>query len=1198
MLAAAMLAGGAAALPVPVDSADGLTLRIEGLDPLPPPAKSMRTKAALGAPERKASEPLALAFTVSNGTARAVSGVFRAWMNDDWSLDGAPQEELTLAPGQMRTLRRTARAGCRVLPALYPVHAQFTCGPTQLHPVAIFRAETPNRAFGRRAAVRSGNGAIVLEPGGRRRVAVQTGGAPWRQLDTAEMADAETAASFRSEEHGVWCGGVRKRGYSGHPPWRKGCGTIRSVWTVTLPAVRPCRLRFAVGVPSAKSDGVGIRVRVAGDVAYATNQTVTACWMEHEADMSRWAGMRAEIAIEVDAGERKNTSYDSFVLSDPLVISGMAGPLPTAAEWAVRAEEARARARAALASGTDATAGRYRLELDGDAYGAGVVHGRAGLTDGVIAFAAGEETLIVKGIECEVDGLPLCMRGAADFVRTRVWAEKGTLKIAWTMSGVKRDDAGSPRFTRLAAGGGESAPVRVYAGMGNVIERPERFTMPCNGFACSTRHVGADYANGMSLVQACDVFPDAVECDAAACRFALVTGNDATLAFTPSRRGAFDAVVRFAAVSGYRRSPGFVNLSTKIVLDDWSGGYARAAHELPLVRKYGLDAVYLQHNWQRWGYDVRLPEIWPPRGDRAAFDAMCAAARDAGIVLGLHDNYIDLYPDVPGFTYDDVYFTADGRPHEAWYNPGPRVLSYKWRPDAIWKWHGRNMRAMAAEAGVGALFIDVFTASSPKDWHDRSGRFHTRNEQADAWGAAFDRARTLFGRADAIMVSEAGHDALIGHVDAGEADHFTARRILPQARFADAERVPWHDAVSHGKMILLGGGLGGRYSGTDVKQPGADAELHGYASADYLCTTAIGGRGAMCDGPFSRKGVMTWWLLGGVLKELAAGQFRTFAFGRDIHEQHAGFTTGEVWINRATNRCWSVAGRTLPPYGLYARAGGHEAAIMRKDGLDVRVARSPGMWFVDARPPAASVGRRLAACRTVGFAAKGARMGELTLAWTVLDAAAGEFRPFVHAVRHGTDSPIVFQCGLRFADGGDALARPGAHMATISLCVPTFAVPGEYDIRYGLFHRKTGERTALLGWDDGTRRLFGGIVSVGADGTLAWRPDEGTARTRALGINVARRLIDFGGVATDGAFRVAFGSQGLTVTPLPGSLPFTARFDLKAFGLAGRRVVSVVSVDPVLGALEPKWAQEGSAVTLSVDACAFAYTLSFGCPAK
>ena len=1137
----------AAALPVPQCEADGVFLRIENFDPLPPKHQGRNNPANLGAPEVEVGKPLRLEFTLVNKTGAPVSGEFNAWMNDDWSLDASGREKLSLAPGETKKISRTAKAGPRILPALYPVHAEFAFGATNavLHPVAIFRAKTENRAFRLSKRKIPETGAFRIDKT-RRRFAYVTVNGTERRLDDPEMTDAKTHGSMRWNRN-CWCGNERKEGYYGHPPFEGGAGEIASVWGLEIPETGAVRLKFSVGVPHGNSDGIGVRISAGGvkdkpETVFSRHISETGRWVDCTADLSRFAGRRIVLRLAVDAGPKNVPHFDGFVVSEPIVVTGT--PPPPAADPAEVAAKALA----------NAERGQYRLECRGEVWTAGVAEGTRGLVDGAIAFKCPDGALVVNGFDCLVDGLPVEDAGLAGKIENRVWAEKGTLKISWKMPGVKRGRDGSPRFTRIAAGPVDSDFTRVYFGMGNVIENPKKFTATCSGFNCSTRHIGADYTNGLSLVQASDVFPDEVVCDASKRLFALVTRNDAVISLTPSRNGAFAAAVNFADVSGYRRSPGFGNLAGKMVLDDWRGNYLRAAEDLKTAAKYGLEAVYLQHHWQRWGYDVRLPARWPPRGDRKAFSAMVDAAHKAGFPIGLHDNYIDIYPDVPGFSYDSVYFHADGTPHEAWYNPGPRLLSYKWHPDAIWKWHGANMKAMADNVGAGALFIDVFTASAPRDFYDREGRFHDKNEQAAGWAAAFDRARGIFGKPDAIMVSEAGHDALIGHVDAGEADHFPVRRVLGRdAGETGSERVPWHDAVSHGKMVLLGGGLGFRYSGVDLKLPGADDELHGYASHDYLCTTAIGGRGTMCSLGNVRKTVLTWWLLGDVQKRLAAGTFESFGFGRDIHEQRSVFSTGEVWVNRATNRCWTVAGHVLPPYGMYAKAGDCEAGIVRKDGVDVRFAKSPGKFFVDARPPAANGMKACASVDIAGFEVKGPREAELKVDWDVNDPCAGEYRVFVHAEKHGcSDGKIVFHGSCAFAGGGNALSRLGRQESVIRL-KPGASVPaGEYDIRFGLFHRKSGERTALRGWDDGTMRIYGGIFTIAEDGSLRWRYDEGTARTRELGINVARKKIDFGGVVTDGAFRLEAKGGRIVLTPMPGSLAFSAWIDPRAVGLDGK----------------------------------------------
>ena len=67
--------------------------------------------------------------------------------------------------------------------------------------------------------------------------------------------------------------------------------------------------------------------------------------------------------------------------------------------------------------------------------------------------------------------------------------------------------------------------------------------------------------------------------------------------------------------------------------------------------------------------------------------------------------------------------------------------------------------------------------------------------------------------------------------------------------------------------VPLAGGLGQRYAAGGDSTPAP--AVHSYASDDYLTNTVLGGRNPMCDGPFSRSAVMTYWLLHDLCAELA-----------------------------------------------------------------------------------------------------------------------------------------------------------------------------------------------------------------------------------------------------------------------------------------------------------------------------------------
>ena len=341
-----------------------------------------------------------------------------------------------------------------------------------------------------------------------------------------------------------------------------------------------------------------------------------------------------------------------------------------------------------------------------------------------------------------------------------------------------------------------------------------------------------------------------------------------------------------------------------------------------------------------------------------------------------------------------------------------------------------------------AVFIDVFTAHGPFDYLDREGRFHTKNEVSANWGRGFQTYRRGFGRPDTVCVSEAGQDHLVGVADAGQSDHFGAAKVIGSGNFADSERTPWHDIVTHGYYVLFAGGLGNRYQEEDGWHTGGDAELHGYASDDYLSNAILGGRNPMCDGPFSRNAVKTYWLQHDACAELGRAEFLDLKYEGSIHRQHAFFSDGgEVWVNRQTNETWRLPnGKVLPPYGYYAHTRGTESGIVEKDGVRFAFAKSAKGLFVDARKP--PVGR------TVSFGGV-TTDGALRFAdWTIVPLpVSGAFSAEIDLASFGAAGRKV--AGVDAVDPQDGAKSPAWSQDGNVLKVECDAKSFAYRIRFG-----------------------------------------------------------------------------------------------------------------------------------------------------
>lgn len=962
---------------------------------------------------RTLGEPFDVEVWLSNSCSATLEAQLEVWVIDDWQIGpgGTKRVErsVRLAAAAKKRIRLKLIAGSETYNAHYPIHARATftdpaSGEEQrAHAIKILVVDA-SRPAPPAEPVEIKAGATSLLRLRSQHVQYRLG-----EQGTARSlgigwygSDRETGAHFAPTSANR---GRPMPCLSVHPPWRKGWGTVWADYDLILPETKPITLTFSTAIrdhteKEPPSDGVDFRVAAAppGDFLKTlfARFTKSKKWEKALVDLTPYAGKRITLRLWAGPGPSHNTVCDSGFWGRPTIVSGWGRETETFDAKQGRLQEAVRMARAARSGLTRRWSWQIRSEAG--AFGAAVVPGPGGIDDAMIAISGDQATLVFRGFDVEIDGMEidtipyaepsdristsfqdrgtlearfLC-GGRPTRVRTDVWAEKGALRFRFSMPGVERDMRGHPRFTRLGLGAGltifntrigdkpviESPLIafsgakarRVYAGFGNVVEKPGRFDLRGDGFNLSTSHVGVEYENGLSVVQACDTFPDRFHVDPERSIHSLQTHHDATISLIPSEKGAFAAArVYREGIAGFKPSPGVAKLKGKMCLDYWGTSYRHGIDTVEQLAKYGVtDCVYVWHNWQRWGYDYRLPEIYPARGSHGDFLRLAATCRRHGVLFSPHDNYIDFYPDAEGYSYDHIIFNRDGTPQKAWYNRGRKAQSYRWLPHAFRPWLEHNVALLARDVRPTAYFIDVFTAIGPMDYYDRAGRFYPKTETIARWSECFDYVREAFGGAP--QISEAGHDTQIGHVAAGQSDHMGvvlegSRQWAWNVPCADAERTPWHDMASHGSFILFAGGLANRYVG------GLDRRAHGYGSDDYMSLTVLGGRNPMAHGDASAETIKTYWLLHDICAELGRRPMVSHEFGDDnIHRQVVHFgDDATVYVNRSRED-WEVAGAVLPRYGFVVRAGAVRVEVTRRGGQVSAYAESPGAIFVDARP--------------------------------------------------------------------------------------------------------------------------------------------------------------------------------------------------------------------------------------------------------
>ena len=1211
----------------PTDTAGPLTISIEGSGEV-----------------EMLGQPLPFAVKLENNGQSPLEVALRLEVIDSWRIEAPSTRKLSIPPHSTRISSFQIIPGSRSHAALYPIHAfadsrldgtslaAHAILVTRVTDSALVAAESPSGRLPPLAL--SGNARLRLDvPGTFQPGFSFSGKTPLSRPVGWQGTDPQTGASIQlgSEDRGIRCPAIAM-----HPPWRKGWGDVFVDYRITLPHQTPITLAFATAIrdharEEPPSDGVQFTVLASegGDFKPLFSRfSASKKWEPGSVDLSSFAGRTVTLRLMSGPGPEHNTVCDQSYWAEPVLIAGRtAQPEPETARLARRRKSLESARSALLGERSDWS---WKLESDAGITGAAVVPGPMGMADAFIAIVNERQELVFDGFMVEVDGWEIgdeladlpCQGMRSRFrggrgtitsvvtpgnrdpvtIESEVWEEKGALRIAFGMPGANRDLRGEPRFTALGIGPASELAIRVYAGFGNVIQNPGPFDLQAGGFTLSTRHVGMDFKNGLSVVQASDIFPDRFHVDPDRRIYSLVAHHDATFSLVPSTRQAFAAARVYRGLAGFKPAAGVANLLGRICLDQWGGNYRQAARDLEMAAHYGVtDAVFVKHVWQRWGYDYRLPDVYPPEGSPGEFREMAEACKTHGIRFAPHDNYIDFYPDATGFSYEHIWFNPDGTPHEAWFNKGRKAQSYRWSPLAFGPWLEANLQKIKSGFSPTAYFVDVFGAIPPLDFYDNKGRFHSKAVTAEQWGRAFDRIREILGDR-APTITEAGHDGLIGHVDGGEADHsaWLPDCTEPDAfcwtmKAGDGERVPWHDMVSHGSFILFGGGLGSRYAG------GQNEILHGYGSDDYLSLTVLGGRNPMCEGPFSRRAVMTYWLLHDVCIALARDEMLSHEFVDDeIHRQITRFSNDhQVTVNRGKTD-WAVDGQVLPPFGFIAKTGSVEADVTRREGVISARAKSPGALFVDARPNVSDPGGQVLA-KVTSVEDLGGRSFRLRIDWEVSQAVPSGFQPFIHFV----DVKRPLGEGILFHGNVDLdprkLQAMGTYSSTGEVTIPADIAPRtEVAIRFGLFRPEPdGRRLPMLVPTDSSGRVRGGTIRL-QNGSLEWSPEPPDPAVAAITtrLNMSGKVVDFGAAATNGAFRLMHGSTHWQLIPLPGSAAFKVELRLDLLGSGGRKVMRITRTNSsgIPGA-EVAFEQVGNVVRFETSDKDFAYTIAFVPPA-
>ncbi|MDO5566210.1 MAG: endo-alpha-N-acetylgalactosaminidase family protein, partial [Planctomycetia bacterium] len=817
-----------------------------------------------------------------------------------------------------------------------------------------------------------------------------------------------------------------------HPPYVPKGGSLYLRFPVELPKLNGLSLSYGCCVPyspsqAKRSDGVTYRIWAklpeSEKILLDECNTAQDQWQDRKVDLSRVAGMKCDLVLEVNPGPKNNTAFDSSAVSG-LIINSVNGVSLTADRSDVK---------------------RYRFELTQERT-AIVESGPNGLIDANITLQSQGSSVTYRGIrlavgKCELNNSMTRFAQAPDIqwdaakqiltCRYRLLNEDQINDVtirALAMGGMFVLDVpkeGNPvNIANLEIGPSDQKIKRVYFGHGYAVEGTKRVVrIHGGGHGLSTSHIGVEYENGLAVLSGTSFPPEALNIDPKANIGSMEVTGPTKLAFLPSAGNMFDAAVEYRNTSPWigKPGPGVARKAGRLVFDTWGLTTKDLTRIMKRVFDYGVtDSLFLAHNWQRWGYDIRLPNIWEDGGEDVirprfgkveelrAFNQLCAKY---GVPFGLHDNYTDFYPDAEKFSYKYVNFMPNGQPQQAWLNPG-RARSYKWRCDLVKPFLEHNLKlANKYLPEMDAYFIDVLTSSNVNSFYTIEGEYRPRSVTQDSWKDLFLTVSRYLTQTDAsgkklpgITTSEAGDDFLIGALDGADAQwlELSDKQIISTIFLPceNWERVPWFAAVNHTNFSRHGAGYNSRYQNV------RSVSSHGICSDDYITSEVLGALDPMVDlRSLYPQSIRKYYLTQHIAKRFATCNITKVQFDKtngneNIHRQKISWTDGSVVIANRGATDFATNGYQLPRYSYVVldKNGKLLSGIFRNPQFPQAVVEASdrgNSFYMNARCYSLSDGYRIEP-KMAAFEQVSNNVYKIKIDWYAKDSLPNDAHVFVH----------------------------------------------------------------------------------------------------------------------------------------------------------------------------------------------------------
>src|SRR5450631_424016 len=614
-------------------------------------------------------------------------------------------------------------------------------------------------------------------------------------------------------------------------------------------------------------------------------------------------------------------------------------------------------------------------------------------------------------------------------------------------------------------------------------------------------------------------------------------------------------------------SPYLAQLAGRTVLDLANGNFSSIAQTLNTLGDYGLqNCVVIIHNWQRSGFDNALPAQYPANtalGGDTGLQQAVAAGQKSGCYVGLHENYVDYYPNYDYFTANAIARDSQNGFKLSYFNAGTGIQSYATRPTLLTTNAATQSPEIHSLYQTNASYIDVNSSVSPWWRSDMdasvagAGTFAAfRAASAALW--SFERTThggPVFGEGGSHWFWSGLLDGVEAEFGGGAvANHSSSQAPL----FVDFDLLKIHPRqVNYGMgdyphWIAAGQDIATR---TDLQDAYRMQEII-YGHAPFVGTELWSNTARV----LLEQNLVSPVAQRYGTQNVANIQYQINGVWTDSHAAVLAKNWSRVKVTygngdqivangQALPLPWS--GLTLPQFGWEAQGTNLLAYTALRNGMVADYAQTDHSYLANARNAwDLRASGKVAQALAVSFQQTGSGSARMQLQWRMLDwTPNNDLKIFVHFV--SAAGVITFQ-----ADHWPVTPTSGwkpGQVLTDSFLVKIGSVPnGNYSVRIGLAWDAT--RFPLEGIDDGSgsmRYIIGNLLVSGGGAKLAFTAAAQPAPVADSRLNSVGSSVDFGAIRTDGMVSIVRDSSDWVLRVYPRWRDVTVDLAANAFSPAG-----------------------------------------------